>query len=154
MRRIKTFLAVGVAIALSACSGSAPLSDSEIKDLVRSVAPQQSRCIENTQGVLISCAAGTNSGQLYVYVPGNDKNVLHVNADLSALASIGAMASFFDYVREAVGKLGLAGKDYQKCTDMGDGRQSSSYRLKGYSLECVTYTRMATLKFEMKFTRR
>jgi len=151
MHQIRICAAVAM---LAGCGGSAPLSDNETKELVRSVVHQDAQCIENQEGMLISCGAGNRAGRVDIYVTNAKKTEVRVDMDLSAGASTGTMISFNDYLRDRVEKLGLVGNDYRTCTEPSSERKSSSYRLKDYRVECVTYASMSTMKFEMKFTRR
>lgn len=145
-------LCASVAV-LAGCSDSKPLTDAERVQLVRSIMHPDSQCIENSGGMLISCAAGNQGGTLSAYVESADTKAIHVDVKMGASASLGQMTAVWNVTRQAVQKLGLEGDAYQQCTELDTTkRTTSAHTLNDYKLDCTSYVQMMTLNVDMTFT--
>lgn len=143
------------AIVLAACSAPAkPLTDVELKDLVHSLTHPESRCVEDSGGMLISCGSGNAYGDVSIYVLQSDKNAIHVDGNIQADATTGGMMALNSYMQGIVGKLGMSAADYRECSNINASKkQTSSFKVESYDVDCTTFANNM-LRFEMTFTRR
>lgn len=126
----------------------------DLREVVDTIRHPGAKCFDHRDGMRVACFAGSPSGQLVVYVREDAPNTLAIDLKLSASANMATMTMYFDYMREATGKLGLTGNAYQQCTDIGASLNVTNHFVRDYAVECRTYARLSILNAELRFTSR